>query len=123
MSMLAYQKYQQNQVNMSSPAELTLMLYRGAARFIAASKQAIQDGNLQEAHNSNLRAQDIIRELMITLNMDVPMSQNFYSLYEYMINRLIQANIKKDVEVLDEIKEYCEEFAKTWSEAMKIAKK
>ncbi|WP_134703678.1 flagellar export chaperone FliS [Ammoniphilus sp. YIM 78166] len=123
MSMLAYQKYQQNQVTMSSPAELTLMLYRGAVRFINASKQAILDGRLDDANTNNLKAQDIIRELMVTLNMDVPMSQNFMTLYEYILSRLIQANIKKDTEILDEVKGYCEDFALTWAEAMKLAKK
>jgi len=126
MNRLAYQQsqqqYQQNQVNTASPAELTLLLYKGAIRFINASKAALNNQKWDEANYNNQRAQAIIRELMATLNMDISMSENFMLLYDYMIRQLIQANIKRDPSLLDEVKGYCEEFAITWSQAMKLAK-
>lgn len=123
MSALAQQQYQQTQVNTASPADLTLMLYKGAIRFINGSKAAILKGNMEEANYYNLRAQDIIRELLITLNMEIPLSKDLAAMYNYMIRRLIEANIKKDADLLDEVKGYCEEFAITWSQAMKSLKK
>lgn len=123
MSMLAQQQYQMNQVMTASPAELTLMLYKGSVRFINASKYALQKGNYEEASQYNLRAQAIIRELMITLNMDYEISKNLYALYDFLLYRLIQANIKRDIAILDEVRGFCEEFVETWSQAMKLAKR
>ncbi|MEW9669514.1 flagellar export chaperone FliS [Ammoniphilus sp. 3BR4] len=123
MSALAQQQYQQNQVNTASPAELTLMLYKGAIRFINGAKAAIDKENVEEANNYNQRAQAIIRELLITLNMDIPLSKDLAAMYDYMIRRLIEANIKKDKAILEEVTGYCEEFAVTWAQAMKMAKR
>lgn len=123
MSALAHQKYQQNQVNTASPGELTLMLYKGALRFINASITAVEKKNIEDASNFNLRAQDIIRELMVTLNFDYALSKQLVSLYDYMLRRLIEANVKKDTEILIEVRGFCEELATTWAEAMKLAKK
>lgn len=123
MSALAQQQYQQNQVNTASPAELTLMLYKGAVRFINGATAAIEKGNIEDANNYNLRAQAIIRELQITLNMDIALSHDLSMMYDYMIQRLIEGNMKKDATILTEVKGYCEEFAVTWAQAMKLAKR
>jgi flagellar protein FliS len=123
MNMLAQQQYKQNAVTTASPAELTLMLYKGAVRFVNIAKQAIIKGDIEEANRSNLRAQDIVKELMSTLDTKYPISENLMALYDYLLRRLIQANIEKNVEILDEVKGYLEEFVITWTEAMKEAKR
>jgi flagellar protein FliS len=123
MNMLAQQQYKQNAVTTASPAELTLMLYKGAVRFVNIAKQAIIKGDIEEANRSNLRAQDIVKELMSTLDTRYPISDNLMALYDYLLRRLIQANIEKNVEILDEVKGYLEEFVITWTEAMKEAKR
>ncbi|WP_047153536.1 flagellar export chaperone FliS [Aneurinibacillus tyrosinisolvens] len=121
--MNAQQTYQQNSVNTATPAELTLMLYKGGVRFINAAKRALEEGNVQDSHKYNVKAQEIVSELIITLNTEYAISNNLLSMYDYMRIRLIEANVKKDVVILDEIKGYFEEFAITWAEAMKSVKK
>ncbi|USK43929.1 flagellar export chaperone FliS [Cytobacillus oceanisediminis] len=115
-----YQSYQQNSVNTASPGELTLMLYNGCLKFIHQAKKAIMDKNI-EAKNTNIqKAQNIIQELMVTLNMDVEVSQNMMSLYDYMNRRLMEANIKNDTGILDEVEGLLTEFRDTWKEVIQV---
>lgn len=65
-----YQSYQQNSVNTASPGELTLMLYNGCLKFINLAKKAIEDKKMEEKNVNLIKAQKIIQELMVTLNMD-----------------------------------------------------
>jgi flagellar secretion chaperone FliS len=115
-----YQSYKQNSVNTASPGELTLMLYNGCLKFIHQAKKAIDEKNIQDKNNSILRAQDIIRELMVTLNPDVEISKQMLTLYDYMLNRLIEANIKNDKEILNEVEGLVTEFRDTWKQVIQI---
>ncbi|MCW2278801.1 flagellar export chaperone FliS [Heliophilum fasciatum] len=115
--------YAAQKVMTCAKEDLPTMLYGGAVRFINQSLQAIEQGNLQEAHIYNLRAQDIVQELMITLDMQVEISKSLMSLYDYIQYRLIQGNIKKDKESLIEARDMIQELRETWVEAVKIARK
>ena len=114
--------YKNQQIMTASPEELTLMLYNGAIRFVAESMQALEQGNLEKANAANLRAQDIVREFMCTLDMQYEIAQGYYKLYDYVEYRLIQANIKKDKSQLTEAKTMLTELRDTWSQAMKLAR-
>jgi len=110
----AYKTYQNNAVNTASGGELTLMLYNGCMKFI---KQAIKDidGSNYEAKNTNIqKAQNIIRELLITLDPNVEISKQFQPLYEFMLNELMAANIENDKRKLEEVLELVTEFRDTW---------
>lgn len=115
-----YQSYRQNSVNTASPGELTLMLYNGCLKFINQAKKAIEEDNI-EAKNTNIqKAQNIIQELMVTLNMDLEISKSMMSLYDFMRRRLIDANIKSDVSILSEVEELVTEFRDTWKEVIQV---
>jgi flagellar protein FliS len=115
-----YQSYQQNSVTTASPGDLTLMLYNGCLKFIHLAKKAIDEKNI-EARNVNIqKTQNIIRELMVTLNMDIPVSQNMMSLYDYMNRQLMKANIESDKKILEEVESLITEFRDTWKEAIQI---
>ncbi|MFZ5968968.1 MAG: flagellar export chaperone FliS [Bacillota bacterium] len=118
-----YAQYKQNSILTASPEELTLMLYEGMIKFINMAKLYIEEKNMEKAHHANVRAQDIVMELNVTLNMDYEISQNLRSLYSYMYRRLVDANVKKDTAILDEVLEIAAELRDAWKEAMKIAKK
>ncbi|MFB7639494.1 flagellar export chaperone FliS [Peribacillus butanolivorans] len=118
-----YQSYQQNSVNTASPGELTLMLYNGCLKFIMLGKKAIEAGNI-EAKNTNLiKAQNIVHELMVTLNMDVELSKEMMSLYDFMNRRLIEANMKNDVAVLEEVEGLVTDLRNTWKEVIQMNRK
>jgi flagellar protein FliS len=111
--------YKQQQIMTASPEELTLMLYNGAIRFVTESIQAIEQKNLEKAHNANIRAQNIVNELMITTDTSYEISKNWLLLEEYILHCLVQGNIKKDTEQLEQAKKLLTEFRDTWVQAMK----
>lgn len=113
--------YKNQQIMTAPPEQLTLLLYNGALRFLNESIQAMEEGDFQKSHNSNLRVQAIISEFMVTLDMNYEISQNWAALYEYVEHCLIEGNIKKDVGQLQNAKTILEEMRNTWHEAMKLA--
>ncbi|NLY80599.1 MAG: flagellar export chaperone FliS [Lysinibacillus sp.] len=115
----AFNAYKQNSINTASPGELTLMLYNGCIKFLNKAKKAIEEKNIQERNYNLQKAQAIISELMVTLNMDYDISKQIYPLYEYMNRRLIEANIKNDAEIVDEVIGLATEFRDTWKEVIK----
>ncbi len=118
-----YQQYKQNSVNTASPGELTLMLYNGCLKFIKQGKLAINQGNIEQRHESLIKAQNIIQELMVTLNMDVEVSENMLQMYDYIYRRLIDANTKNSIEILDEVEGFVTEFRDAWKEIIQITRK
>ncbi|KKB38730.1 flagellar export chaperone FliS [Bacillus thermotolerans] len=113
-----YQTYTNNAVTTASPGELTLMLYNGCLKFINQAKKAIASKDI-EAKNTNIqKAQAIIQELMVTLNMEVAVSESLLSLYDYLNRRLIEANIKNDAAILEEVEGFVTEFRDTWKEVI-----
>lgn len=118
-----YQAYQQNSVMTASPQELTLMLYNGCLKFLRIAKKAIEEKKYEEKNTNILKAQAIIQELSITLNRDIAISENMAKLYDYMYNRLVEANIKNDIEILSEVEGYVIEFRDTWKQVMELVKK
>jgi flagellar protein FliS len=118
-----YQTYQKQAIATSSPEELTLKLYQGMVKFIRLSKMALQNNNMEECHRYILRAQDILNELMVTLNKEYAVSDSLLPMYDYMNRRLIEANLKKNIELLEEVEGFAVELSETWSTAMKLNKK
>lgn len=114
--------YKTQQIMTASPEQLTLMLYNGAIRFVDESIHALEQNDLAKSHERNLRAQDIVREFMVTLDMKVELSKNWMVLYDYIEYRLIQGNLKKDKEQLAEAKNMLTELRDTWMEVMKKAR-
>ncbi|CAI9385712.1 MULTISPECIES: flagellar export chaperone FliS [Bacillaceae] len=115
-----YQSYKENSVNTASPGDLTLMLYNGGLKFIGLAKHAIQNNDIATRNINIQKVQNIIKELMVTLNMDIPISKNFMSLYDFMNRQLIKANIVNDVKVLEEVEFLLTEFRDAWKEAIQI---
>ncbi|SHN80956.1 flagellar export chaperone FliS [Desulfitobacterium chlororespirans] len=113
--------YKNQQIMTASPEQLTLLLYNGALRFLNESIQAMEEGELQKSHNANMRVQAIISEFVVTLDMNYEISQNWAALYEYIEHCLIEGNVKKDVQQLNNAKAILEDMRNTWQEAMKLA--
>lgn len=114
--------YIKNSVETASPSKLLLMLYDGAIKFTKLSIQAMEEKNIQDAHNYNVRVQDIFEELMATLDFSYPISKQLYSLYEYMNHRLVEGNLRKDPAPLKEVLDFLTEYRAVWAEAAKREK-
>ncbi|WP_107947352.1 flagellar export chaperone FliS [Lysinibacillus parviboronicapiens] len=116
----AHNVYKQNSVTTASPGELTLMLYNGCLKFLSKAKHAIGEKNIQEKNTNLLKAQAIISEFMTTLNMNIEVSKNMLALYEYMNKRLVEANLKNDIAIIEEVEGLVTEFRDTWKEVLRI---
>lgn len=115
-----YAAYQQNSVTTASPGEVTLMLYNGCLKFIKQAALAIEENNFQDKNTNIQKAQKIITELMITLNMDIEISQNMSVMYEYLNHRLTEANVKNDASILKEVEGLVVEFRDTWKQVIQM---
>lgn len=119
MSVNAYQVYKQTQVNTASQGELILMLFDGAIRFSNQARQLILEGDLEGANAKLIRAQDIMTEFMISLDMNQgEIAQNLYRLYDFIHNCLVQANVKKDVTLIDQAVRFLTELRDTWRQVV-----
>jgi len=123
MTYNALNQYKQNAVFTATPEELTLMLYDGGIKFMNIAKYSIENNDVQRAHETLIRAQDIIIELNSSLNMEYEISTNFRRLYGFILDKLIDANIQKNMEPIDEALEILIEMRDTWKEAMQQVKK
>jgi flagellar protein FliS len=117
--MNAYQAYRQTQTETAAPGELVVMLYRGAARFAGSAADAIEKRNVQASHNSLLRAQAVITELIETLDLQRggELASNLMRIYEYMNHRLVDANLRKDAEPAREVEHLLRELLLAWEQA------
>lgn len=119
----AYNAYKSNSVNYASKEQLLLMLLDGAVKFAKMARQAILDKDVKSSHENLVKTQDIFTELMITLDQNAgEWAVNMYKIYEFIKERLFQANIKKDVKIIDEVMPLIEEVRNIWQEAYEVSK-
>ena len=116
-----YTAYANNKIMTASPAELTLMLYEGAIKFCNLAIMAIEDKNIVKAHNNIMKVERIIEEFKATLNHKYPVAKDFDSVYDYLMMRLQEANVKKDTEILEEVLKHLRTMRDTLKEVMKTA--
>jgi flagellar protein FliS len=118
------EEYKKNQIETATPEEILIMLYEGAIRFLILAKKAQTANDIEKYNKYLLKAQAIVREFMDSLDMELggEMATNLYRLYEYLHYRLVQANIKKDVAMIDEVLDHLRSLKSTWEEAIRIAK-
>lgn len=113
-------QYQKNAVQTASPARLTLMLYDGAVKFANLALEAMEEGNIEKAHNNIIKVQNIIVEFRTTLDMKYPVAKDFDVVYDYIYRRLVEANMRKDKEIMEEALKYIKEMRDTWKEVMRL---
>ena len=118
-----YTKYKEQSVNTATPEELTLMLYNGCIKFINIAELAMEEKDISKANENIQKAQAIINELNITLNMDIELSENLRTLYDFVNSRLVDANISKDKKPLEDAKSIVSDMRDTWKQAMALARK
>ena len=119
----AAEAYKRQQIMTATPEALTLMLYNGCLKFIDEGIQSVKDKKWEDANTSLQKAQNIISEFRITLDMDYDISKQLMPLYNYTYDRLVEGNIKSDVAMLEEAKGIIKELRDAWAQAMKKARK
>ena len=118
----AYSQYANNRILTASPAELTLMLYEVAIKFCNIAIMAIENKDIEKAHTNIMKAQRIIEEFQLTLDFKYEIANDFNNVYNYLMQRLREANLTKDKEILEEVNTHLRVMRDTWKEVMKLAK-
>lgn len=116
----AFAQYNNSRVLTASPAELTLMLYEGAIKFCNIAIVAIEQKDIQKAHTNIIKTERIVDHFRATLDMKYPVAKDFDRVYEYLQRRLLEANVKKDKEIMEEVCGHIRSMRDTWKEVMRI---
>lgn len=115
-----YAAYANSKIMTASPGELILMLYDGAIKFCNIAIAAIEKNDIEKAHNNIIRVEKIIIEFQSSLDQRYPVSEDFNNVYNYLLRRLQEANIRKDAEILEEVLKHLRTMRDTWKEVMRL---
>lgn len=112
--------YRRQQIESATPAQLIAMLYDATIRNCRSARQAIEQHDRDRAARSLLKAQDIVAELMGSLDVEAGgnLGAALLQLYEYLYRRLVQANVRKDVQAVEEAERLLTDLHQTWVQAM-----
>ena len=116
-----YDQYLRSKIMTASKAELTLMLYDGAIKFCNMAKLCIEKKDIPGANTNIKKTEAIIEEFLATLDPKYPVAKDFENVYNYLHERLVEANLKKDPEILNEVREHLRTMRDTWKEVMRTA--
>ena len=116
----AFDSYKSTQIQTANQGQLIIMLYEGAIRFLGQSKEMIAEKKLDKAHNFIMKAQDIVTELMTSLDLEKggKIAENLLSIYIYVNKRLVEANIKKDPAIIDEAAKIFNDLLISWRQVV-----
>ncbi len=118
----AYGQYNNSKILTASPAELTLMLYEGAIKFCNIAIASVEHKDIEKAHENIRKTERIIDYFRQTLDMSYAVAEDFERVYAYLSQRLGEANVKKDKEILEEVNVHLRSMRDTWKEVMKKSK-
>ena len=113
-----YQQYQQNAI-LTAPAEKqVLMLYDGTLRFLQKALDCLGKKDFSGTHEALVRVQDIIIYLRNILDKKYELAHSLESIYNYLEERLVIANLKKDGQIIKEVFDLCAQLQQAWQEAI-----
>lgn len=122
MAYNAAKAYGNNKIQTASPAELTLMLYEGAVKFANIAIIALEKNDYETTNINIQKCRNIIVELMTTLDFKYAVAEDFKRLYDYIFGLLVEANMKKDKEVLEIALDELRSLRDIWKQIMSMTK-
>lgn len=111
-----YNQYRETQIATANQGKLIVMLYDGAIKFLNIALENMDPKTYDVVNTNILKTQDIISELLVSLNMEVggEVSQNLFNLYMYFKRRLLEANMKKDPDILKHTIKLLKDLRDAW---------
>jgi len=113
------QAYTQTQVaTTTNQQQLIVMAYDGILRFLSQAKENMARGEIEDRHNSLVRARAVVEELASTLNMEDggEIAENLWNLYAFFMRRISEANLTGDPQCIDDIYPAVKELRDGWAE-------
>jgi flagellar protein FliS len=108
--------YQKAAVSTLDQKKMIVLLYDGAIKFLSIAMNKMNGGDAYEAHTNLIRGKSIVAELLASLDMDAggDIAINLQRLYAYMFNTLIDANMERDVNRVQEVIELLKQLREAW---------
>ena len=107
--------YLRNRILNASPMELVIILYEGGITALRKAKEYAAATDRPRMCEQVIRAQDMLRELRNALDLTRgEIAEGLYRLYTFMVQRLIKANLEKDVKYIDEVLTMLKDLKNTW---------
>lgn len=119
-----YNIYKNNSVNYASKEQLLLMLVDGAVKFAKRAEIAMNEKDVAGSHENIMKTQNIFVELMSTLDRKAgDWAEQLFKVYRFIYDKLVEANIKKDIKILQEVLPLIEQVRDLWHETYEASKK
>lgn len=116
--------YQATQISTATKEQLLLITYDIGIKACRMAEAALEGEEAKKdlalANREIIRAQEVVRELMVTLNTERggEMAQSLMRLYDYMYQLLVDANIRKEPDNIRTVRGMLEELKETWEGAL-----
>jgi len=117
-----YNTYKKHDVTMAHPLELIVMLYNGCIKQLKLTRMAMNDQKFEKANITSQKAQDIIIELMRSLDLSYEISKELINLYEFLHREIMQINVSKNIESIEPLVEILTNLRDTWVQVQKECK-
>lgn len=114
--------YANNKVQTANKAERTLILYDAGIKFVNRAISALDKKDMQQTHNNIIKAEKVIEEFRSTLDFKYEVANDFERLYAHMNRTLLDANVKKDKELLEKVLTDFKDLREIWVQIMKQTK-
>jgi flagellar protein FliS len=116
MTFNASDEYLQSAVMTATPEQLQMMLYDGAIRFCRQAKEAILRKDFETSCEKLIRSQRIVSQLKSGLRPEVNpvLCEQLADVYDFLFRRLVDANMKRETGLIDEVLQILEHQRETW---------
>src|SRR5712692_922930 len=120
-----YNQYRQTAATTADRGQLLVMSYEALLRWLGRADTAIDEGKIPAAHNALVSAQDLVQNLAWALDFDRggEIAANLSAIYDYLNERLTWANVNKDKEVIEEVRQLVVPLVDAWRVAVEQARK
>lgn len=120
MAQQAKDTYRINQIQMASKEQLLIITYDIGIKACIVAEKALGVNDVEQINSNLQKAQAVIRELMLTLNVEQggEVAVVLMQLYDYMYHQLVDANVRKEIEPVLMVRQMMEELKATWIEAI-----
>jgi len=119
-----FEAYKKTEVMTANRETVLLMLYAGVIRFVKQAIEAIEKKDIEKRNKLLLRSQEIVTELRSNLNHEIggKIAESLDSLYGFVLTRLVDGNIKNEVQPLNEALQVLETLNTAWEQAISSLK-
>lgn len=118
-----YQQYKEQTLSTLTQGELLVKLYDELIKQLTIAKLKIKQGDLGSVNNAMTKSQTIVGTLSDSLDMRFPVSKELRDMYAFISKHMLQANLKKDIQMIDDCIPLVRDLRDTFDEANKLSRK